>query len=415
MKNILLVFGGKSYEHEISVVTASQIYNRTNIKDVNLVPFYVSREGDYFIYNSKKFDLNDFSKTGFSSKNKKFKPVCFVSGERGIIFAKTFFGLKEILKVKHAIIACHGGNGENGKLVSELENAGIASSSGNFDALAVSMNKFLFKQVMRGLKIPVVSGFKCTKNEYLTCPKNILKMVKKIKFPVIIKPNNGGSSIGLFIAKNEVEFCEKISSAFEFDDEVVIEKQIENTREFNVAVVGTRDSYKVSEVDEPQKLHEVLHFVDKYFSSGKDNNLMGTKILKNSISSKEKKSKNSALGGSKLVGEKVNSMFGQNRNFPAKIDDKLKDTLQKYAAKVFCGLGLSGVVRIDFLYCTDTSKIYVCEVNAVPGSLAFYFFSQNSFCIDSFVKTLILIAEENGLTNKNFNPDYIARVLDNSL
>ena len=160
MKNVLLVFGGKSYEHDISVVTASQVYNKTRIQDVNLVPFYVSRENEYFLYEQKKFDLSDFSKKNFQARLKKFKRVSFVSGEDNVLFVKSAFGLKEYMGIDLAVFACHGGAGENGKLVSVLESVNISCSAGSFDALAVCMNKFLFKQTMKGLHVPVVSGFK---------------------------------------------------------------------------------------------------------------------------------------------------------------------------------------------------------------------------------------------------------------
>ena len=387
MKNILLVFGGKSYEHDISVVTASQIYNKTKIQDVNLVPFYVSRDGEYFIYESKKFVLSDFSKKNFNKNNKNFKQVCFVSGENNKIFVRSFMGLKEYMESEFAIFACHGASGENGKLVSIFESINIFSSAGNFDALALCMNKFIFKQVMKGLKIPTVQGFKVTENELSRDYEKILNKAKKLKFPVVIKSNTGGSSIGLFVSNNEQDFMDDLTSAFEFDSEVIIEKFIDNTREFNVAVLGCYEKYEVSAVDEPIKTHEILSFADKYLSGAKSKS-------------------------NKFTPTKSNSMASQLRNFPACISEELKLKLQNYAEKIFVNLGLSGVVRIDFLYDEQNDKVYVCEVNAIPGSLAYYFFNGNNILANNLTLKLIETAEWNKKKALKFREEYSTSILD---
>ena len=268
MKKILLVFGGKSYEHDISVVTAFQIFSRTKLHDVELIPFYISREGKFYVYVSDKFSVKDFSTSGIASAKKKLKEVCFISGEKNIIFSKTKFGLRELMKAEVAIFACHGGDGENGRLEAIFENVGIMTTSGNVDSLAVCMNKYLFKQVMLGLKIQVVSGFCINKFNFENNKDKIRAKIEKIGFPLVIKPNNGGSSIGLFIAEDYDDFLKKTDEAFEFDREIIVEKYISGCREFNVAIIGDREKYEVSEVDEPLKMHDVLSFSDKYLSAG---------------------------------------------------------------------------------------------------------------------------------------------------
>ncbi len=389
MKNILLVFGGMSYEHDISVVTASQIYNKTRAENINLILFYVSRDNEYFVYESKKFILSDFSKKNFSDKSKKFKKVSFVSGENNILFIKSAFGLKEYMRAELAIFACHGGAGENGKLVSIFESVNISCSAGSFDSLSLCMNKFLFKQVMKGLHIPVAAGFKITEDEIESDFEMFLKRAKRLGFPLIIKSNNGGSSIGLFIAENETQFKQKLLQAFEFDKEVLVERLLKNTREFNVALIGTHDDFEVSEIDEPVKNEEILSFTDKYLSGGK-----GSK------------------SGSKLGGGKVSSMANQSRKFPADISEELRDKIKKYACKIFKQLNLSGVVRIDFLFIEETKKLYVCEVNAIPGSLAYYFFNKNGILVNEVTLKLIEVAEKNRQNFNLINHDFCTEILD---
>ena len=385
MKNVLLVFGGLSYEHDISIVTASQIYNKTKLDDYKLIPLYISKEGKYFVYKTDEFCVADFKDVTKLTK-KKFTEVVFISSEKCVLFFKGKLGLKELLKVNLAIFACHGGRGENGGYVAVFENLGIKCSAGSVDSLGTCMNKFLFKQTMLGLKIPTVSGIIVTKSGYEKDKDSIFGKLLKLKFPLVLKPNNGGSSIGLFIAKNADELDSKLAETFEFDNEVIVEKFISEAREFNVAILGDRDSYEMSEIDEPIKKHDILSFTDKYLSSDNSKFNKFDKTLKNSMASSVRK-------------------------FPADINVELSEKIKKMASKIFENLNLRGIVRIDFLFNEKNNKLYVCEVNAIPGSLSFYFFSQNEILINDFTTKLIRIAENCKLPSEQINSEFITEIL----
>ena len=365
MKNVLLVFGGASYEHDISVITAIQIYKKTKLKDVKLNLLYISRDEKFYICDEKKVVVDDFSKANFNGNPKKFKEVFFVSGEKQKLFVKTHFGLKEYMQVSVAVFACHGGNGENGKLVSYFDYNGIACSAGSSDALAICMDKFIFKKVAKGLGIPVVQGFRVNKIDYKKNLSDIMKRLKIMKFPVIIKSNSGGSSIGVFVANDIDEFHSKIKEVFELDESAIVEKYIEHTREFNIAVMGDKEKFEISKIDEPIKNDDLLSFSDKYLSG-------------NSKSKKGQKSMDNSL-----------------RKFPADISEKLSKQISQIARKVFLSLNLQGIVRIDFLYQEKQDKLYICEVNAIPGSLAYYFFKRNYIVTNDLIERLIDIAEKN--------------------
>lgn len=381
MKNVLLVFGGVSYEHDISIVTAFQIYKKARLENINLVLFYVSRDGKFYVCDEKKVKFSDFAKNNFSPKSSGFREVVFVSGERKKLFTKTYFGLKEFLTADVAIFACHGGDGENGKLVTIFNSYGIATSAGSSDALSVCMDKFLFKTFAKGLKIPVVNGFKIMKNEFSCNEKEIKLKLRRIGFPAILKINSGGSSIGLFICKNEEEFDLKAKEAFELDDEIVVEKFIKNAREFNVAILGDSEKFEISEIDEPIKNNEVLTFADKYLSDS----------------------------SSKCKGSK-GSMASISRNTVPDLSDENVDKIKKISEKLFLKLGLFGVVRFDFLYVKDKDKLYVCEVNTIPGSLAFYFFKKNKIVTNDLIEKLIDIAEKNYHKNQ-IKSEFIVDIL----
>jgi len=383
MKNVILVFGGRSYEHDISIVTASQIYLKTRLDGVSLVPLYISKNNRFFVYLNQKFNLKDFAVFDENKHSKYFKEIVFVSGENCKLFSKTLFGLKEYLYANIAIMACHGGDGENGKLVSFFKQFKIYSSASGVEGLAISMNKILFKNFMKAKKLPVVSGFVVNQQKFIEKPEIYKNKFQFLSFPVIIKPLNGGSSIGLFVAKNKDEFRKMLFEAFEFDDDVIVEKFISNAREFNVAVLGDSTDCLVSEVDEPLKISEVLSFEDKYFSSSK------------------------MKGGAKSD----NSMLSQNRKFPAKISEELRKQLRTLAKTVFCELNLTGVVRIDFLFDELNNKVYICEVNAIPGSLSYYFFERGKVLINDFVYKLIEIAEKNSKAKSDIKTEFITKII----
>lgn len=383
MKNILLVFGGKSYEHDISVVTAMQIYQKVKTDGFKLHLLYVSRENKLFLYESKSVNQSDFAVHKFSEKNKSFKQVEFVFGEKKKLFARSVLGLKEYLIIDAAIFACHGGNGENGWLVSLFKQMDIPVSCGSVEGLGICMNKFLFKQTMKGLKVPVVKGFKIEKREIKDKSKKekIELKLRLLKFPVVIKANGGGSSIGVFVAKNMEEFNYMLCQAFDFDNVVLVEKFIDNAREFNIAVLGDGDVCQVSEIDEPLKKEELLTFADKY------------------------------LSGAKTKGAKTGSMENLRKRITTGVPIEVFSKMKDYALKIFKGLNLYGVVRIDFLYSEKLKKVYVCEANAIPGSLAYYFFNQGHVVINEFVERLIEIAEKNHLNEQMFKSDFVTDIL----
>ena len=308
-------------------------------------------------------------------------------GENKKLFARSLLGLKECLVIDAAVFACHGASGENGQLVSLFKLMDIPVSVGDVDGLGVCMNKFLFKQVMKGLKIPVVKGFKIAKSDYDNEEKrhNVELKLRLLTFPVVIKANSGGSSIGVFVAKNKEEFDYCLSDAFEFDDVVLVERFVKNAREFNVAVLGNGERFCVSEIDEPLKNEELLTFADKYLSGAKGKDC------------------------SKL---KIGSMEGLKKRFPAEVDQGIVDRIKDYAAKIFKSLGLFGVVRIDFLFCEKSNKLYACEVNAIPGSLAYYFFCQGQVLINEFIERLIDVAETEHEKYKRFNNGFVTNVLE---
>lgn len=185
------------------------------------------------------------------------------------------------------------------------------------------------------------------------------------------------------MADNKNEFESKLNEAFEFENEVIVEKFISGCREFNVAVLGIGEDLQVSEIDEPVKNQDVLTFADKYLSGE---------------------------SGNKIGGKKC-SMSSQKRDFPKNLPEELVVKIKSLAIKTFKSLNLCGVVRIDFLFDENSGKLYVCEVNAIPGSLAYYFFDNGRYLINSMVEKLIEIAKNKDNYYKKIQTEFLTDVL----
>lgn len=363
---IAIVFGGKSVEHDVSIVTAQQIYNIAKATHkISLI--YISKTGDYYLYNNQEFILKDFK-----TLNKSFKPITLYNKH---IYKQGKLGFKKMTKIDCAIMCLHGGDGENGIVSSRFINAQIPVTAGNPTALGISMNKWLSKMFFNANKI------KCVKGIYATPTESVDKLDKQITksfgYPVIVKANSGGSSIGIKAATNKTELKQALVVAFEFDDGAVIEQQLQNFTEYNCAVLGDSLSQTVSQIDEPVRKENLLTFADKYLAAG---------------NKKEK-----------------GSMKFQARKYP-KLKPELQNKIQTISKQIFSKLGFYGVVRIDYIYTPSDNKLYINEINAIPGSLANYYFANNKLQQGVFLDKLINIGIDNYNKISNINKNYITKL-----
>ena len=227
----------------------------------------------------------------------------------GAICRHTVFGKTKGEKIECAIFCCHGGSGENGKLEAMFELSNIAVSAGSTLALGLSMDKWCTKLVAANLGIDCISGVLVKAHQKRS--DMIERIESTINYPVIVKPNSCGSSIGIEIANNIEELSRALDVAFEFDTAVIVEKAIKNFDEFNCAVLGDVENFVVSDVDKPIKQNKILTFADKYLSCGK----------------KE-------------------GMKKQPRQLPAKIAQKLTEQIKDWSKKIFVEFGFYPLCRI---------------------------------------------------------------------
>ncbi len=385
-KNVLLVFGGNSFEHDISIITALTLYNKAKVCSYNLLPIYLSKSNEWFFYSKDNFNINLFKDFETNYKTNGFVKAYF-NDKSCLCYKKSLIEKK--IQVYSVINCCHGGIGENGTITAYFNMLNIPISSGSVLSQAIGMDKVISKFVFNELNIPTIKFFKFTKHEFINKFDDILKKIKRLEYPLILKPSTLGSSIGIKIAKNQEEFIESAKVALEFDNTILVEKAIlDNLREYNVACLYNNGNIVVSEVDKPKRTDEILSFKDKYIGDG-------------NISSKRTNKTHSQKSGAYLDNKLEASDLTQSQNI------KLKE----FAEKVYRELGLFGPVRIDFIM-DKKNKIYINEINTVPGSLAYYFFIPNEF--KSMNDYLCKLVENSIIYNKtqnNIKKEFITKLI----
>jgi len=335
-----VLFGSRSVEHEVSIVTAMEIFAALDKEKYEVTPIYINKNGKWYIgkdldklesyFNlelNNKTDLVEYRMSVGAGTNKDFD----------IIFP-----------------ALHGAYGEDGTVQGLLEMVEIPYVGCGVTASAVGMDKVIQKQVYEKEGIPMVKYDWFMNWEYKSNKEIIIKRLEKvIKYPMCIKPANLGSSIGINFAKNRNELEWAIQVAEEFDRKILIEEALIGIDEINCAVMGV-DVLEVSVCEQPIKGEKILSYDEKY------------------------------LGGSKTKG-----MAGMASLIPAPIKDKLRDQIQDYAKRAFRAIGASGVSRIDFLVNIKKEKIYINEINTMPGALSFYLWEKSGYNYVQLVDKLI--------------------------
>lgn len=351
MYNICVIFGGVSCEHDISIITAMQVINNLDRKKYNIYPVYIDKNGSW--YYSKNFDSID---NILSYKN--ISKQCTVILGSNVLYQVSYFNrLKKVAIMDHVLVAMHGTNGEDGSISALCNLCNSSSISPDIFASAVGIDKCVFKNYVNGLNVCNTINFV----EYVR-GDSIEKLKRDILscgliYPLILKPATLGSSIGISIAHDEEELLNKVAFSLRFDSKILIETKLKNIKEYNIAILRSRDKLIISEIEEPVNSHEILNFQDKYISGNK-----------------------SSTG-----------MASAKRIVPAEIDGQLKSEIESVACIVYKKLNLSSVVRFDFILDCDNSKLYLNEINTVPGSFAYYLFPNLKFSelLDLIIDTAI--------------------------
>lgn len=355
-----VIYGGETVEHEVSVISALQAMNNLNEDKYDIVPIYISK--DRIWYTGHMLRDIEFYKEFEDEKKYATKVMLYKKGKTFLLQRTTGLFRKDITDLDVILPVVHGNNVEDGSLAGLLDSIGIPYVGSHVLGGALGQDKVVMKQVMESVNLPIVPYTWFYDSEYLDNKENILKEIKKIGYPVIVKPATLGSSIGIEVAKNEKNIESKIEDAMEYDTKIVVEKVIENLTEVNASVLGNYEYQKVSPLEEVMGEDEILSFADKY------------------------------LGNAKSKGTASKGMASTSRIVPARISEKLTKEIQDTAKQVFKVLNLSGVCRVDFLIDNKENKFYVNEPNTCPGSLSFYLWKEAGMKYSELLDEMVSIA-----------------------
>lgn len=354
-------FGGKSVEHEISIISMIEATLRMSEDKYEIVPIYIAKNG--VMYTGE--DLLDLEMyRDMDVLLKRCYKVAVVNDGKGVKVMRVpapIIGKRVLNTIDVAFPIVHGTNVEDGTIAGFLNMLDIPYVGPDILASSIGMDKILMKKVLKESGIPVVDYVSFYNMEYIKDEEKYLnKISNELGFPVIVKPGNLGSSVGITKANNKEELEEAIEFALEFTDRVIVEKAVVKLKEINCAVVGNVTESEATECEEPILAGEILSYVDKYIG---DNKVKGSK-------------KFGPIKGTKSSGGVNNSLEG--KKLPADISDDIRDKIQNLAKETFKVLGCSGISRVDFLIDEeDDNKVYVNEINTIPGALSWYLFEAS--------------------------------------
>lgn len=372
-KRVLVMFGGISAEHEVSVVTGLQALEHLDASAYEPVPIYVTKRGE-FLYMPKLANRKDFLTTQRIS-------ISFGRDDTGGFITTGGIIPKKIYPYC-AYLAFHGGLGESGSLQGLLESVGIPHTGCSSEGAVIAMNKKLTKESLALADIKTVPDVQAFSEDVhsIGVEKLADNVIKEVGLPAIIKPVHLGSSIGLSVVRNEVELQKGLLEASFTDTEIIVEPFLEGITEFNCAVRSVKGALEASPVERPISHGDILSFADKY-----------------------------ERGGSKKIGAGMASLA---RELPAKISPVLIEKIQNTALRAFASARLSGMARIDFMH-DKHGKLYLTEINPIPGSMAFYLWEAAGIPfqtqITDSIEEAVLEADKRNSKRLDYKSDIIER------
>ena len=369
-----VLFGGRSVENEISVVTASQVMESMDREKYEIVPIYIAKTGKWYT-GRELLDLKRYK--DMPSLFRDCTEVYFKSiyGDRNLYSNGGFLGREKVVaRIDTILPTLHGTNCEDGTLQGVLEVIGIPYVGCNTFASANGMDKISMKQILRDSGISVVDFVWFTDKEWDHSHKETVEKIEKsLAYPVIVKPANSGSSVGISPAHNEQELVDAIDNAAQFTTRIIVERMLSNLKEVNCSVMGDYYNCKASECEVPLRSGEILSYSDKYQGGG------------------AKGAKGAKCGAKMSAGSKLGSkgMSSLKRELPARIPADVTALVKDYAIRTFKTLGCEGLARVDLMIDQDDNRVYVNEINTIPGSLSSYLWDYTGIPFGEVIDTLI--------------------------
>ena len=381
-KQIGVIFGSRSCEREVAIISAVQLMHHADRDKYDVIPVYIDEHGSWYTGEKLK-DINAYRpfRPEQSGITKVFPDLSAGSGALLTVSKGTGIFAREkvemVARIDVYIVVMHGLNGEDGTLQGLLELAKVPYTSTGVAGSAIGMDKIMMKQFFRGAGLPVLPGLWFSRSAFEQDREDILGQIEKeLGFPVFVKPANLGSSIGVSRAGDPASLAESLELAFDYDRRVLVEQGLDKPIELNCSVLGYDGEAEASPIEMPLGNDEFLDFGDKYLSSG----------------------------GSK-------GMASLHRVLPAPIEDSLRDEIQEMSRAIFRMLDCKGVVRIDYMFDRKSEKIYITEINTIPGSLAFYLWENAGVPYSKLIDRMVGYAEQAFEDKNKANYAYRSNIL----
>lgn len=359
--NVGIIIGGKSVEHDISILSGLQVYHAIDKDKYNVTIFYITKDNRWLV-GQKLHTLSTYEE----AKYQNLLEITIYKTKQGVYY-KPINKRRKPQKIDVFIPVVHGDGIEDGTLSAYLDLLDIPYTSSSLTSSSIVQDKIYTKQILKYINIPMIDSVSMT--QYDIYEEIEQKVNNKLGFPVIIKPSRLGSSIGISTASNNKELKHGIEEALKYGSRILIEKKIENMKEYNIALYIHRNQIITSNIEEVLKTDDILSFIDKY--------------------------------------ERLDKMEEtNNRKIPAEISIDLETNIKNMCINIYTYLEMKGIVRIDTIYDIDNNQIYLNEINTIPGSLSFYLFDQLGISFDELIniqiKEAILSKQKENIKLKTF-------------
>ena len=344
-----VIFGGKSVEHEISIVTAIQAMDKIDTEKYEVVPIYITKDLEWYTGGCLRY-IDSFK--DYDLIRRYARKVNLINRDNRYILQSIGLFKREINYIDLAFPMVHGAGAEDGSIQGYLEVTGVPYVGSGVYSSAVGQDKVFMKQILEANKIDVVKYEWFTIDDYKNNKEELFQRIDKMHYPIILKPASLGSSIGIEVVKQKEELDSALDRVLKYDDKAMAEELLDDIREFNCAVLKSDGRIQVSAVEEIMSDKDYRKYSDKFIWDNDDNAVV-------------------------------------KREFPANISKKLEEDIKEIALKSFKILNNTGVARFDFFYDNKTKKVYVDEINTIPNFLTHHMWGDLNITYKTLMDLLI--------------------------
>ena len=350
--NVGVIFGGKSVEHEISIISAVEAMGYLDPNKYQVIPIYVDKDNNWWTGMHLKDILNY---RDIALVKRYAKKVALIKDGKRIVLQSLGLFKKDLYVIDIVMPIGHGSFMEDGSLQGYLNMLGIPYTGPGVLGAALGQDKVYMKEILDYNHIPITNYVWFDNRMFDANKKEILEKISKLKYPLYVKPSSLGSSIGITKIETESALIPAIKNAFKYDKRVLVEEAIKNVKEVNISVLGDNNKQEVSGIEEINCDGEFYSFKEKY------------------------------------VENYSKSVINARKTKPL-LSKEMQEDLKKYAKETFRLLNARGVARIDFLIDEKSKSIYVNEINTIPGSLSGYLWLEKKKPQQELLDDLIKIA-----------------------